>query len=131
RRTHMAADGYIKAAYGQLTSAVTQLQSDIGELQHRLDNERGSLGSDVNRLETEHHATMAGAAAASNEDDSHAHFLLSRVRELRGKADDKKKQISQLENDISREIQSKQQALGTIQNAANQINGLLTLPGVK
>lgn len=127
----MAADGYIKAAYGQLTSAVTQLQADISDLQRRLDQERGNLGSDVQRLQTAQNASMAGAAAANNEDNGDKNFLLRRMRDLKGQADEKQKQISQLEGDISSQIQQKQQALGTIQSAAGQINNLLTLPGIK
>ncbi len=126
----MAADGYIKAAHSQLTSAVTQLQSEISQLQGQLGQQKQNLESDIGRLQTERTVSMAEAHNPSL-DDSKQHFFLNRLRTVSGKADEKKSEISRLESDISSQIQSKQQALGSIQGAANQVNGLLSQPGIK
>jgi transposase len=126
----MAADGYIKAAHSQLTSAVTQLQSEISELQHQLSHEKGRLDTDIKEIDTKR-AIHKAESVEPNQDESQRQYLHTRLDMLSSERDEKRARMAQMDAEINQQIQAKQQAMSAIQGQANQINGMLTMPGVR
>lgn len=124
----MSARPYIQSALSELQSALNDIQRQIKEAQAQANNEKQHLQQDIGRLE--HEAQAGVAAAAQLKTDTERDTALRIAEHFHDEEDDKKGRLSQIDGDIPRILDAKNQAYNGLQNLVQQLNGFMASPDI-
>lgn len=119
----MSARPYIQSAVGDLQRALIDIQRQIKDMQAQANNEKQHLRQDIGRL---HHEAEAGVAAATQlKTDTERDVALRTAEHFHDEEDSKKGRINQIDSDVPRALNAKNQAYNGLQDLMQQLNGFM------
>lgn len=119
----MSARPYIQSALAELQRALGDIQQQIKDMQSQANSEKQHLQQDIGRL---HHEAEAGVAAATKlETDTERDLALRAAEHFHDEEDSKKARINQIDSDIPRTLDAKNQAYRGLQDLMQQLNGFM------
>ena len=124
----MSARPYIQSALSELQNALNDIQRQINDLQGQANNEKQRLQQDIGKLENEAHASEV--AATQRQSDTEYAVFMDGAHHAHEEGDSKKARMGQLDNDVARAVDAKNQAYNGLQGLMQQLNGFMASPDI-